>query len=49
MLITARAGGLGEEYSVAVPAGIGKELEQIVEDGMQICNRNYVQSTKLVK
>ena len=50
MLVTARAGGLGEEYSVAVPVGIGKEdLQQIVKDEMQIRNWNYVQSTKLVK
>ena len=25
MLVTTRAGGLGEEYSVVVPAGIGKK------------------------
>ena len=43
MPVTARAGGLGEEYSVVVLAGTGKEdLQQIVEDGMQIRNRNYV-------
>ena len=36
MPVTTRAGGLGEEYSVVVPVGTGKEdLQQIVEDGMQ--------------
>ena len=46
MPVTVRASGLGEEYSVVVPAGTGKkDLQQIVKDGMQIHNRNYVQST----
>ena len=50
MPVAARAGGLGEEYSVAILAGIIKEdLQQIIEDGMQVRNRNYVQSTELVK
>ena len=43
MPVAARAGRLGEEYSVAVPTGIIKEdLQQIIEDGMQVHNRNYV-------
>ena len=46
MLVIARAGGLGEEYLVVVPAGIGKEdLQQIVEDEMQI--RNGTTSNRL--
>ena len=50
MPVTARAGGLGEEYSVAVSTGIIKEnLQQIIEDGMQVRNRIYVQSTELVR
>ena len=50
MPITARFGGLGEEYSVVVPVGTRNEdLQQIVEDGMQIHNRNYIQSIELVK
>ena len=50
MPIVARAGGLGEEYSVAVPTGVMKEdLQQIIEDEMQVRNRNYVQSTELVR
>ena len=44
--VAARASGLGEEYSVVVPADIIKEnLQQICEDGMQVCNWNYVQLT----
>ena len=43
MPITARAVGLGKEYSVVVPVGTVKDdIQQIVEDGMQIHNRNYV-------
>ena len=50
MPITARAVRLGEEYSVAILVGTIKEdIQQIVEEEMPICNRNYVQSTKLVK
>ena len=50
MPVAARAGGLDEEYSVAVPVGIIKEdLQQIIEDGMQVRNRKYVQSTELVR
>ena len=42
--------GQGEEYSVVVPVGKAKEdIYQIVEDGMQIRNRNFVQTTELVK
>ena len=43
MPVTAREAGLGEEYSVAVPVGTIKEdIQKVVEDGMQIRNRNYV-------
>ena len=50
MPVTAREAGLGEEYSVVVPIGTIKEdIQQIVEDGMQIRSRNYVQSAELVK
>ena len=42
--------GLGEEYSVVVPTSIIKEdLQQIIEDGMQVRNWNYVQLTELVR
>ena len=43
MPVAARAGGLGKEYSVAILAGIiTEDLQQIIEDGMQVRNRNYV-------
>ena len=49
MPITAREAGLGEEYSVAVLVGTIKEdIQHIVLDGMQIRNRNFVQSVELV-
>ena len=50
MPVTTREAGLGEKYSVAVPIGTIKEvIQKIVENGMQIRNRNYFQSAKLVK
>ena len=43
MPVTAREVGLGEEYSVAILVGsIKEDIQQIVEDGMQIRNWNYV-------
>ena len=46
----AREAGQGEEYSVVVPVGIIKEdIYQIVEDRIQIYNRNFVQTAELVK
>ena len=40
----------GKEYSIVVPVGTAKEdIYQIVEDGMQICNQNFVQMAELVK
>ena len=43
MPVTAREVGLGEEYSVTVPVGTIKEdIQQIVKDGMQILNWNYI-------
>ena len=50
MPVTARRMGLGEDYSVSVPAGTRKEdIERIIDDGIQVSNRNYVQSTELVR
>ena len=49
MPIAVRAEGQGEECSVIVPAGTTKEdLQQMIEDRMQVRNRNFSQSTKLV-
>ena len=47
--ITVRTGGQGEEYNISVPYGISKEdLQQMIEDGMQVRNRNFDQSMELV-
>ena len=50
MPIAARGMSLGEDYSVSVPARTRNEdIERIIDDGIQVRNRNYVQSTKLVR
>ena len=50
MPVTAREADLGEEYTVVVPVGtIKKDIQKIVQDGIQIRNPNYVQSAELVK
>ena len=42
MPVAIRVGGQGEEYSVLVPADTIKEdLQQMIEDGMQVRNRNF--------
>ena len=48
--MAAWANGVGEDYSVTVSAGTSKEdLQQIIDDGIQIRNRNYMQSSELVR
>ena len=50
MPVATRANGVGKNYSVTFPAGTNKEdLQQIIEDGIQIRNRNYIQSSELVR
>ena len=50
MPVAARGMGLGEDYSVSIPAWTRKEdIEQIIDDGIQVRNRNYVQSTEPVR
>ena len=50
MPVAARGMGLGEDYSVSVPAGTRKEdIERIIDDGIQVRSRNYVQLTELVR
>ena len=50
MLVAARANGVGKDYSMTVPTGINKEdLQQILEDEIQIRNRNYIKSSELVR
>ena len=49
MPVAMRVEGKGEEYVVLVPAYACKdELKQVVEDGMLIHNRNFIQLAKLV-
>ena len=50
MPVAARGVGFGEDYSVSVLVGTRKEdIERIIDDGIQVRNRNYVQSTELVR
>ena len=50
MPVAAWGMGLGENYSVSIPAWTRKEdIEQIIDDGIQVRNRNYVQSTEPVR
>ena len=50
MPVASQANGVGEDYSVTIPAGTNKEdLQEIIEDGIQIRNRNYIQSFELVR
>ena len=50
MPIAARGMGLGEDYSMSIPVRTRKkEIERIIDDGIEVCNRNYVQSTELVR
>ena len=49
MPVVVRAKGKGEEYVVSVPAYACKdELRRVVEEGMLIRNRNFVESAELV-
>ena len=50
MLVTVKAEGRGEEYAISAPASIGKEdILHMVEDEMLVQNRNFPQSTGLVR
>ena len=50
MPVAARANGVGKDYSVTFPAGTNKvDLQHIIDDGIQIRNCNYIQSSKLVR
>ena len=49
ILVVVQAEGKGKKYTVSVPAYACKDkLKQVVEDGMLIRNRNFVQSAELV-
>ena len=50
MPVAAWGMGLGEDYSVSVPTTTRKEdIQRIIDDGIQVRNRIYVQSTELVR
>ena len=50
MPVAARGMALGEDYSVRVPVGTRKEdIERIINDRIQVRNRNFVQSTEMVR
>ena len=50
MPVASRGMGLGKDYSVSVPTRTRKEdIERIIDDGIEVRNRNYVQSTELVR
>ena len=50
MPVDVQAEGKGEKYVASIPAYACKEnLKQVVEDDMLIRNRNFVQSTELVR
>ena len=50
MVVATRGMGISEDYTVSVPARTRKEdNEWNINDGIQVCNRNYVQSTELVR
>ena len=50
MSVAARGMGLGEDYSVSVPTGTRKEdIERIIDNRIQVRNRNFFQSTELVR
>ena len=48
--VTTRGMGLHEDYSVNLPTSTPKEdFQQIIDDGIQVWNRNFVQLTVLVR
>ena len=48
--IVARGMGLREDYSVTLHVSAPEEdFLQIIDDGIQVRNRNFVQSTELVR
>ena len=50
MPVVAWGMGLSEDYAVSVPARTWKEdIRWIIDDWIQVHNRNYVQSTELVR
>ena len=50
MSVASRGMGFGEDYSMSTPIRTRKEdIEQVIDDRIQVRNRNYVQSNGLVR
>ena len=50
VLVAARGMGLHEAYTMPIPVSTPNEdFLQIIDDGIQVWNRNFVESTKLVR
>ena len=48
--VVARGMGLRKDYTVTLPTSTPKEdFLQIINDGIQVWNRNFVQSTEMVR
>ena len=48
--VVAQGMGLRKDYTVTLPTSTPKEdFLQIIDNGIQVWNRNFVQSTKLVR
>ena len=48
--VVPRGLGLYEDYTMTLPAATPKEdITQIIDDGIQVLNQNFVQSTELVR
>ena len=48
--VAARGMGIHEAYTVPIPASTPKEdFLQIIDDGIQVWNHNFVQSIELVR
>ena len=48
--VVAQVLGLREDYTVTLPASTSKEdFLQIIDDGIQVRNHNFVKSTELVR
>ena len=48
--VVARGLGLREDYTSTLPAStLNEDIRQIIDDGILVWNRNFVQSTELVR
>ena len=50
LLVVARGMGLREDYTMTIPASTPNEdILLIIDDGIQVRSRNFIQSTELVR